>query len=294
MQLKKALNKKKFIVTSEVQAPLGGTENPDDIVKELNLIRGRVDGVSVVDTGGIQGIVSDSVKTCNLLQKNQFDAIYQTTTRDKNRIQLQKDLFSAYSAGVENLLVFTEDYRITGESLQENMFFHVDSGKLSSILQHLKEGNTFDGKTLKETIDFTMGAGVESLWGRKVPKQGMYEMETMKSIGTSYFLTTPVFNLEQFYKFNEQIKTFDIPVIAEVMIIRNASVARFINRHFKFGLVPEWAIQKLESSPIKKKASIELFADTVAGLKEICKGVHIITFGNITDIKSYFTAAKLT
>ena len=70
------------------------------------------------------------------------EAIYQTTTRDKNRIQLQKDLVLAHQSGVENLLVFTEDYRITGDSLQEMMFFHVDAGKLASVLDHMREGHS--------------------------------------------------------------------------------------------------------------------------------------------------------
>ena len=130
MKLKEALGAKKFIVTSEVQAPLFDTQ-PEDLVECLKRVRGRVDGVSVSDVE-LEGVVGDTIHTCELLQLNRFNSIYQTTTRDKNRVQLQKDLTQAYQSGVENLLVFTEDYRISGDSLQETMFFHVDSGKLGS------------------------------------------------------------------------------------------------------------------------------------------------------------------
>jgi 5,10-methylenetetrahydrofolate reductase len=241
----------------------------------------------------MEGIVGDSIRTCELLNQNRFDAIYQTTTRDKSRIQLQKDLNQAHDSGVENLLVFTEDYRISGDSLQETMFFHVDSGKLASVLQHLKDGRTVDGKDLSAPVDFTMGSGVESPWGKNVPKQGMQELETMREIGTGYFLTTPIFDLDQFQKFLKQIKTFDVPVIAEVMLLRNAAMARFINRHFKAGLVPDWAIQKLDKAPNKLKASVELFADTIRGLRDLCDGVHIITLGGIDKIQPYLDAAKI-
>jgi len=57
-------------------------------------------------------------------------------------------------------------------------------------------------------------------------------METLKLMGAGYFLTTPIFDLEQFDKFMRQIKTLDVPVIAEVLLLRNAAMARFINRHF--------------------------------------------------------------
>lgn len=291
MKLKEALGTKKFIVTSEVQAPLLDSQ-PEDLVKCLKRVRGRVDGVSVSDVE-LEGVVGDTIHTCELLQQNRFNSIYQTTTRDKNRVQLQKDLTQAHHSGVENLLVFTEDYRISGDSLQETMFFHVDSGKLGSVLDHIRDGRTVEGDELPNPVDFTLGSGVESLWGRNIPKKGMEEMETMRELGTGYFLTTPIFDIDQFRKFVTQVNTFDVPVIAEVLLLRNPAMARFINRHFKSGLVPDWVVEKLDKAADKKRASIELFADLVKGLKELCQGVHIITMGGEDRLQPYLDAAGL-
>ena len=290
MKLKEALKKGRFVVTSEVQMPVD--EGPQELIDRLSLVRGRVDGVTVPALD-IEGVVGDSIKTCDLLQKNRFEAIYQTTTRDKNRLQLQKDLMLAHETGVENLLVFTEDYRITGDSLQEMMFFHVDAGKLASVLEHMREGRTVDGKELPSKAEFVLGSGVESGWGKNIPELEMKEMEEMTKIGTGYFLTTPVFDVDMFEKFLKEAQTFGVPVIAEVLILRTAGMAQFLNRHFKSGLVPEWMIRKLASAPDKKKASIELFADIVKGLKDLCQGVHIITIGGEERLRHYLDAAKL-
>jgi len=46
-------------------------------------------------------------------------------------------------------------------------------------------------------------------------------------------------------------------------------------------------------APNKKKASMELFADTVNNLKDICQGVHIITIGGVDNLVQYLNAAKL-
>ena len=46
MKLKDALEKRKFIVTSEVQAPLED-DDPERLVERLRRVRGRVDGNSV-------------------------------------------------------------------------------------------------------------------------------------------------------------------------------------------------------------------------------------------------------
>ncbi len=290
MKLKTALKKKKFVVTSEVQAPID--QEPEDLVRSLSQVRGRVDGVSLSEVE-FEGIVGDTIKTCKLLNKNMLEPIYQTTTRDKNRLQLQKDLVDAHDAGIDNLLVFTEDYRLTGDSLQEMMFFHVDAGKLQSVLEHIREGETVEGDTLKAKADFLLGSGVESSWGKNIPDLEMKEMEEMTNIGTGYFLTTPVFDVELFARFLKQAQTFGVPVIAEVMILRTAGMARFLNRHLKSGMVPEWIIQKLARAPNKQKASIEIFTDIVTGLKDLCQGVHIITIGREEKLKLYLDAANL-
>ena len=290
MKLKEALGKKRFVVTSEIQAPMD--LEPEELIQSLEKVKGRVDSFSVSEVE-MEGVVADTIKTCELLQKNRFDAIYQTTTREKNRIQLQKDLLLAHETGVENLLVFTEDYRITGDSLQEMMFFHVDAGKLASVLEHMREGQSVEGKELPSKADFVLGSGIESAWGKDVPELEMKEMEQMTSIGAGYFLTTPVFDLNRFEHFMKQAQTFGVPVIAEVMILRTAGMARFLNRHIKSGLVPEWVIQKLARAPEKQKASIEVFADIVNGLKDLCQGVHIITIGGEEKLKYYLDAAKL-
>jgi len=290
MKLKESLEKKRFVVTSEIQAPVD--EGPEALVKSLERVRGRIDGITVPELE-IEGVVGDSIKACHLLNQNRFESIYQTTTRDKSRPQLQKDLLQAHEVGVENLLVFTEDYRITGDSLQEMMFFHVDAGKLASVLEHMRQGSAVDGKELPSKADFVLGSGIESGWGKDVPDLEMKEMEEMTKIGTGYFLTTPVFDLARFEKFLNQVRTFGIPIIAEVMILRTAGMAQFLNRHFKSGLVPDWMIKKLAKSPDRQKASIDIFAETVKGLKDLCQGIHIITMGGEDKLRQYLDAAKL-
>ena len=290
MKLKETLKKGSFVVTSEIQPPMD--DDPQEVIKKLEKVRGRVDGLTVPELD-IEGLVADTVKTCALLKENRFEAIYQTTTREKNRLQIQKDLLRAHETGVDNLLVFTEDYRITGDSLQEMMFFHVDSGKLASVLENFREGQTVDGMELRTKPEFTLGSGVESKWGKNVPDLEMKEMEEMTKIGTGYFLTTPVFDVASFDKFMKQVDTFGVPVIAEVMILRTAGMAQFLNRHLKSGLVPDWIIKKLAKAPDKQKASVEIFTEIVSGLKDLCQGVHIITIGAEDKLRFYLDAAKL-
>jgi len=96
MKLKESLKEKKFVVTSEIQPPID--EDPKEIIKKLELVRGRVDGLTVPEFE-IEGVITDTIKTCELLKENRFEAIYQTTLREKNRLQIQKDLLRAHETG---------------------------------------------------------------------------------------------------------------------------------------------------------------------------------------------------
>jgi 5,10-methylenetetrahydrofolate reductase len=290
MRLREALQKKKFVVTSELQSPV--EQGAEPLIKSLETVRGRVDGLSISEVE-IAGVVGDTLKACQALKENRFEPIYQTATRNKNRLQLQRDLFQAHESGIENLLVFTEDYRITGDSLQEMMFFHVDAGKLASVLENMREGRTVDGLSLPGKAEFVLGSGVESGWGKNVPELEMKELDQMTRLGTGYFLTTPVFDLEVFEKFLARVQTFGVPVVAEVMILRSAGMAQFLNRHLKPGLVPNRIIQRLASAPDRLKASIDVFAETVSGLKDLCQGIHIITMGAEDRLRHYLDAARL-
>jgi 5,10-methylenetetrahydrofolate reductase len=173
------------------------------------------------------------------------------------------------------------------------MFFHVDSGKLFSVVDNLREGVDVGGKDVGRRVELFVGSGVESRWGKNVPDLELKEMEEMVKKGTGYFLTAPVFDLDEFQQFVKRVEPFGIPVIAEVILVRTAGMAHFINKYLKKGLVPRQIIEKLARSSQKEKASIEIFTDLINGLKDLCQGVHLIPVGWEEKLPKFLDAAKL-
>ena len=290
MKLEESLKSKKFIVTSEIQPPIG--TGIQDLVRNIDKIRGRIDALTVPELK-IEGLVTDTMGTCRALKDQKFDPILQTTCREKTRIDIQDHLIKASEAGIENILAFTEDYRITGDSLQEIMFFHVDSGKLFSVMESLWEGHDISGKELPSKSRFCVGSGVDASWGKKVPDLELKEMEELAGLGTQYFLTTPIFDIDSFNQFMNRVGPIRIPVIAEIILVRSAEMGLFLNKHVKPGMVPNHIIEKLAKSPDKEKASIEIVRDLVKGLKDLCQGVHFIPIGAEDRISKYLDALKL-
>jgi len=291
MKLEENLTKKRFVVTSEIQPPIG--TGVQELMRNVERIRGRVDALTVPELK-IEGLVTDTMGTCRVLKDQKFEPILQTTCREKNRVDLQEHLLRASESGIENILTFTEDYRITGDSLQEIMFFHVDSGKLFSVIESLGEGRDVSGKEIPTKPKFCVGSGVDCSWGKKVPDLELKEMEDLVSLGTQYFLTTPVFDLDSFNQFMKRVGPIRIPVIAEVILVRSAEMGLFLNKHVKAGLVPNHVIEKLAKAADKEKASIEIVSDLVKGLREVCQGVHFIPIGAEDRISKYLEAANLS
>ncbi len=290
MSFLERLQQEKFVVTSEVQVSVETDTN--SMIDSLNKIKGRVDGL-IVSEVEIEGVICDSVNVCSTLRLSGYDPLLETTTREKNRIELQSQLIKASDAGIQNVLTFTRDYRLTGDGLNEMMFFHVDSAKLFSVLDSLKEGHDVKGNQLNKSVEFAVGAGIDSSWGKRVPDLELREMEHMVKLGTRYFITTPVFDLEDFSQFVKRVKPFGIPIIAEVILIRSAGMGHLLNKYIRPSLVPGNMIQRLLKAPDKEKASVEIFTELIKGLRGMCHGIHIVPFGAEDKISRYLDAGKL-
>jgi methylenetetrahydrofolate reductase (NADPH) len=288
MKLEECL-KKRFVVTSEIQPAIETDAN--ELLKNVNRIRGKIDALTVPDLD-IEGLVTDTMGTCRVLKEQQFEPIFQTSCREKNRMEIQRQLLKAAESGIDNILTFTQDYRITGDSLQEIMYFHVDTGKLYSVINSLQQGVDISGKEIGIKPKFCIGSGVDSSWGKKVPDMELKEMETLAGLGTHYFLTTPVFDIDSFHQFMSKVGPLQVPVIAEVILVRSASMGLFLNKYVRPGLVPNHIIEKLAKAPDKEATSIAIIRDLIKGLKEVCQGVHFIPVGSVERLHPYLEAAS--
>jgi 5,10-methylenetetrahydrofolate reductase len=291
MRLEESIKKKRFVITSEIQPPL--ETDVKELSRSVERIRGKIDALTVPDLK-IEGLVTDTMGTCRVLKEQKFEPILQTICRERSRLDIQEHLLKISEAGIDNLLTFTEDYRITGDSLQEIMYFHVDSGKLFSVINCLREGRDISGNEIVCKTKFCIGSGVDSSWGRKVPDMELKEMEALASLGTQYFLTTPVFDLDSFHQFMNRVGPIRVPVIAEVILVRSAGMGLFLNKYVRPGLVPNHILEKLAKAPDKEQASIEIIRNLVKGLKEVCQGIHFVPVGSVDRLCPYLEAIGIS
>ncbi len=267
----------KFVVTAEA-GPLKGTSTTE-LEEIASVLRGKVDALNVTDQ---QSSVMrlGSMATCHLLKDWGMEPIFQMTCRDRNRIALQSDLLSAHVLGIENCLALTGDLPSLGDHRQAKPVYDLDSVQLLWAIKRLNEGYDIAGNELKGKTNFFAGAVVNP----GADTEAAYELQIIKmqkkiEAGARFFQTQAVYDPVTFAKFMKRVEHFKVPVLAGVIPLKSAGMARFMNKNVAGVFVPEQFITKMAEAENKVKAGIEIAANLIKDLKNICQGVHLMAIG---------------
>jgi methylenetetrahydrofolate reductase (NADPH) len=277
LSLESLLEAGKFIITAEV-GPLKGTDTTE-ITEVAQLLQGRVDAANVTDQ---QSSVMrlGSLATCHLLKEEGLAPVFQVTCRDRNRLALQSDLLSAWVLGIENVLAITGDLPALGDHPQAKPVYDVDSVQLLWIIQKLNQGYDMVGNELKGKPNFFPGAVVNP----GADTEAAFELQLMKmekkiEVGAKFFQTQAIFNVDTFAKFMKRVEGFNTPVLAGIIPLKSAGMARFMNKNVAGVSVPEELIDRMSKTEDKVQTGIEIAANLIKELKGMCQGVHIMPIG---------------
>jgi len=291
MSLKPLFDAGKFVVTAEI-GPLKGTD-VTEIGEVAELLRGRVDATNVTDQ---QSSVMrlGSLATCHLLKEKGLDPVFQITCRDRNRLALQSDLLSAYVLGIENVLAITGDLPVLGDHPQAKPVYDLDSVQLLEVIKRLNEGYDMAGNELKGKTNFFPGAVVNPGAGTRAAFElQLIKMEKKIKAGASFFQTQAIYQPDVFAKFMRRVEGFNVPVLAGIIPLKSVGMARFMNKNVAGVFVPEELIEKMAVAKDKAQTGIEIAANIIKELKDMCQGVHIMAIGWEKKVPAILDAAGL-
>lgn len=276
MNFSENLEKKHFIVTSEVGPPKG--TNIEKVINEAELLKGKIAAFNVTD---MQSSVMrlGSLAVCHLLQERGMEPIFQLTCRDRNRISLQSDLLNAHVLGIRNVLALTGDHPVMGDHPDAKPVFDLDSVSLLRVASCLMEGKDMKGNELDGKPNFCLGAVVNP--GADPIELQLLKMQKKIDCGAKFFQTQAVFNLEKFREFMNQAQKFGVPIIGGIIILKSAGMARFMSDNIAGVHVPGKYIEKIANAEKvdRPKVAIEIAAELIEGMKSLCQGVHIMALG---------------
>ncbi len=289
---KKALVSGRFLVTSEVAPPKG--TNMEKTAHHIELLKDKVDAMNITDH---QSSVMrfPSLGGALLAKEIGGEPILQMTCRDRNRLALQADLLFASSRGINNVLCLTGDSVVLGDHKEAKSVFDLDSSQLLATIRRMEKGKDLGGNELDGTISFCAGAIVTPEANPIEPQ--LIKFEKKIEAGAEFIQTQAVYDLDNFKKFMDYARQFPVKILAGVILLTSAPMARFMNKNVAGVMVPQDLIDEMDSAPKGRKLEkgVEIAGRMIKRIKEekMCDGVHIMAIGKEELVPEIMTAAGL-
>ncbi len=289
---KKALESGKFVVTSEVAPPKG--TNLEKFEHHIELLKDKVDAMNVTDH---QSSVMryPSLGGCLKVKELGGEVILQMTCRDRNRMALQADLLFASHLGIQNVLCLTGDSVILGDHKDAKSVFDLDSSQLLETVRILEKGKDLGGNELDGAVSFCAGAIVTPEADPLEPQ--LIKFEKKIEAGAEFIQTQAVYDLDRFKEFMDYARQFKIKILAGVILLTSAPMARFMNKNIAGVFVPQDLIDEMAAAPKGQAITkgIEIAGRMIKRIHEeqICDGVHIMAIGKEELVPDIMAAAGL-
>jgi 5,10-methylenetetrahydrofolate reductase len=287
-----ALNSGKFVITSEVAPPKG--TNIDKMLHHIELLKDKVDAINVTDH---QSSVMrfPSLGGCLAIKEQGGEPILQMTCRDRNRLALQAELLLAHTRGINNVLCLTGDAVPVGDHKGAKGVFDFDSVQLLSAIRSMESGQDIGGSSLDGSVEFCAGA-IVTPEAQPIEPQ-LIKFEKKVEVGAEFFQTQAIYDLENFSKFMLYARQFPIKILAGIVLLSSARMAKYMNENVPGIFVPEALIDELAGVAKEEMLAkgIEIAGRMIATLKKdaICDGVHIMAIAKEEVVPDILAAAGL-
>lgn len=288
--LQKAIENGEFAVTAEMAPPKGA-----DFSEQLSaakLLEGKVHAVNVTDMQSAC-LKASSLGLCVHLKQAGLEPILQITGRDRSRMAIMGDVLSAASFGIDTVLALTGDHPAVGDCKDSKPVYDLDSVGILRMLSNMEAsgadcgGNPLSGGAPR----FFKGAAVTPVYEPRALQ--INKLRQKVEAGARYIQTQGVFDLAQLEGFLEDVAKagIDVPIMAGIIPLKSAGMARFMNENVPGIAVPEEMLARLDAAAaegkekgvkgLPAKLGMEMAAQMIAEIREkkLCPGVHIMAIG---------------
>jgi methylenetetrahydrofolate reductase (NADPH) len=275
-RLKKALEDGTFVVTGEIGPPKG--VDLDKCLHDAETMRSHVTAINVTDLQSAVMRVGSLAVSARLAERN-LEPVYQLTCRDRNRLALQSDLLSAGALGIENVLCLTGDHPILGDHAEARPVYDLDSVQLLEAAEGLNQGHDMEGHELDSAPDLFLGAVVTP--GADPIEPQIMKMKKKIRAGAKFFQTQAIFEPDAFERFIEQVQALGVPILAGIVVLKSAAMAKFMNQNVAGISVPADIVEEMEATAKedRKRKAVEISARIIEQVRSFCQGIHIMPLG---------------
>ena len=273
-RLQQKLEAGRFVLTAEVCPPKGC--DCSDFLAKSRALAGMVDAINVTDNQGATMRISP-LAAAALLEREGIESIFQLTCRDRNRLALQSELLGAAAMGIGNVLALTGDHISFGDHRAGKPVFDLDSVQLLQTIKGLNEGQDMAGKGLNCPPAFFVGAAAAPE-AEPFPL-AFYKLEKKAAAGARFFQTQAVFDPERLRLFCDAVRPLNVRVIAGILLLKSAAMARFVTANIPGLKVPAPLIEEMAQAADPVATGVDIARRLAVACRPYCDGLHFMAMG---------------
>jgi len=266
------------------------------------MVRDYCDAINVPDNARGVPTMSSSICAYYVLQ-NGAEPIMHLTTRDRNRISIQSELYGAYALGIRNILFVAGDHARFGSHPEAKVVYDLNTLEVLSLASKLREGTDLAGEELEGIPEFYLGA----TFNPNTPSLEDHILQTQKKqdAGAQFFQTQAIFEPDRLRDFMDQASGLKLKVLAGIIPLRDVEMAVFMNDQIPEITIPEDIIKRMadvgkglnEESQIEemRKEGIKIALETMDEIRKIngVNGFHLMGVGWTESIVELTRRANL-
>jgi methylenetetrahydrofolate reductase (NADPH) len=248
------LNHNKMSVTWELVPGRGAKEKSIDAVLAAAAQAaqgGKVHALTITDNpGGNPAILPDHIGLEIL--KLGIDPLVHFTCKDKNRNQIESQLYALDRAGVQNLLVMTGDYPVNGFRGRPKPVFDIDPTHVLELITEMNKGLEypgFKGITRHQPSVFFSGAAVSPFKATEAEQMAQYfKLKKKIASGAQFVVTQLGYDARKFQEVLQLMKlhNLNVPIIGNIYVLPFGA-ARLMNENkFPGCVVPDKLLGEID------------------------------------------------
>jgi methylenetetrahydrofolate reductase (NADPH) len=166
---------------------------------------------------------------------------------------------------------------------------------LLRMIRLMESGKDMGGNDLKGAPQFCIGASVHPAADMIEPQLIKFEKKVLA--GAQFFQTQGIYELESLRRFMQYASQFDTKILAGIIVMFSARMAKYMNENVPGVIVPQAVIDELANVEKGKglQKGIDIAVRTIKAIKEqnLCHGVHIMAVGKEAVVPDIVEAAGL-
>ncbi|MFA5322757.1 MAG: methylenetetrahydrofolate reductase, partial [Smithella sp.] len=227
-----------FPVTWELVPGRGARETTQEKVLTLakqSVESGKIKGITLTDNPGGTPAISTDFMAGEILKLG-IEPLVHFTCKDKNRNQIESQLYALDRSGVRNMLVMSGDYPVSGYQGRPAPVFDLDPIHILQLISEMNRGLEYPGIkgiVRHQPSEFFPGAVVSPFKATEAEQMAQYyKLKKKIAAGAQFIVTQLGYDARKFHEVLLFMKQngFNIPLVGNIYILPFGA-ARMMNRN---------------------------------------------------------------